>query len=101
MQDLTQLNKHPLNQRAKEFLTQMKEPLNPRDRLYLHDLMIAVLTPDLPDSLIANLLDLNLTKLMKIAEENLTVKDLSDLTPRQAGIRIAEQVGIDLTNFDL
>ena len=93
-------NGRPLNQRAKELLLQMKEPLIP-ERPYLVQLMTVALNGDLPATLVERLHRLDPKKVMKQVEPNLTPADLKETTPYQAALLIAEAMELDLDALGL
>lgn len=95
MPDLTQLNKHPLNQRALELLNEMKENPEPISELHLFSLMMLSLQDSpLNDAEMETMYQLDQTKLMEVAKESLTLDNLKGLNPRQAGFLIAERLGL-------
>ena len=95
MPDLTQLNKHPLNQRALELLNEMKAETSPMMELHLFSLMMESLQDSLlNDAEIGTMYELDQTKLMELAKESLTLDNLKGVNPRQAGFLIAERLGL-------
>ena len=95
MTDLTQLNKHPLNQRALELLNEMKAETSPMMELHLFSLMMESLQDSLlNDAEIGTMYELDQTKLMELAKESLTLDNLKGVNPRQAGFLIAERLGL-------